>query len=620
LIIHNRRSTIGTGTITRGQVMDRSAGAVQARGSEPWLPSPFASAQWEVISYAARRERWWFVATVLSCLAAAIGAVGIMVASAWLISVLLGPDLRPATAMRAALLVAVVVGVTEIASFTVNLVSSRLGLALEERLRQDLIAAAHRRTDQDINGGVRTQFLTSGYTSELIITSFALVGVRVLSGVFATALLALLAWWLPLLVLTALLLARRASRRMFMVSTAAAVGRGRAQDEVTYLVDLALSPRAAKEWRIFDLQRFILAELAARWRLLVQSSAPDWSAIGTPALASTLLGGTTGAVIVVVAMTAASGTLSLPLVVLLIQAILGGRALTLFSGADLAIARGGPDLADAIRSAGAGGRRPGDSPVKVAANVTVRGPRIVVEDLTFAYPGSSRPALDNLNLTIEAGRCTAVVGPNGAGKSSLLRVIQGFAEPQDGIVHIDGVDLADLPPATWWRQLATVRQDFVQYPLSLYDNIDLSGVASRPDVESAARRAGLDQVVVGLPAGFDTDLGGGGGTELSGGQWQRIALARALCAVDRGAQVVLLDEPTAALDARAELQVFTSLLAELAGRTVVLVSHRLASVRLADHIIVLDEGRVVEQGDHRALMDHGGYYAHAFRTQADRYL
>lgn len=251
-------------------------------------------------------------------------------------------------------------------------------------------------------------------------------------------------------------------------------------------------------------------------------------------------------------------------------------------------------------------------------------PRITFEEVTFRYPGTDDDILEALDLDLVPGQSVAIVGENGAGKTTLLKLLAGFYRPTSGRILIDGRDLADIDPAWWRRHLAVIFQDFVRFELTALENVALAHL-EHPDVrghaQAAAEAAGALPMIEGLPKGWDTVLSRRftDGVDLSGGQWQRIALARALFAARVGGRVLVLDEPTASLDVAAEVALFDQLLEHARGLTAIVVSHRFSTVRRADRIVVLDGGRVVEDGDHATLHARNGIYAHLFELQASRF-
>jgi ABC-type multidrug transport system fused ATPase/permease subunit len=239
---------------------------------------------------------------------------------------------------------------------------------------------------------------------------------------------------------------------------------------------------------------------------------------------------------------------------------------------------------------------------------------IRLRDVTFAYPGGAQ-VLEHFDLTIPAGSSLAIVGQNGAGKTTIAKLLCRLYDPQSGAIEIDGVDLREFDLASWRSRVAAVFQDFIRLELPLRDNVAPAGAPDdvvRAALESAGamKLATLDTV---LARGYD------GGTDLSGGQWQRIALARALAAVRMGAGAVLLDEPTAQLDVRGEAEIFDRLLTATRHCTTILISHRFSTVRHADRICVLEHGRVIELGTHDELMALGGRYRTMFDLQAQRF-
>ncbi|SDH27603.1 ATP-binding cassette, subfamily B/ATP-binding cassette, subfamily C [Sinosporangium album] len=244
--------------------------------------------------------------------------------------------------------------------------------------------------------------------------------------------------------------------------------------------------------------------------------------------------------------------------------------------------------------------------------------RITVDDITFSYPGAETPALRGVSLHIDKGEIIALVGENGSGKTTLSKVLAGLYAPEGGRVLWDDRDLAHVDTDALRRGIAVIAQDHTHWPLSVRHNITMGTDRGEAAMLAAAEVAGADQVAAELPHGYDTllDRRFKEGHELSGGQWQRVAVARGF---HREAPLLICDEPTAALDARAEHALFERVRRHADGRTVLLITHRLASVRYADRIYVLDRGVVIEEGAHQELMDKEGVYAELYTLQADAY-
>ena len=247
---------------------------------------------------------------------------------------------------------------------------------------------------------------------------------------------------------------------------------------------------------------------------------------------------------------------------------------------------------------------------------------IEFDHVSFSYEGSDRVALRDVSLTIKPGETVALVGRNGAGKTTLIKLLSRLYDPTEGRVLVDGHDVRDYDPDELRRSIGVMFQDYVTYQATARENIGLGRFEQVEDssaVRAAADRSGADEVIDRLPGGYDTMLGKwfDEGFNLSGGEWQKVALARAFM---REARVLILDEPTAALDAQAEFELFQRLRELTAGHTTIFISHRFSTVRLADRILVLDDGALVEQGSHEELMALDGRYAHLFTLQAAAYI
>ena len=269
----------------------------------------------------------------------------------------------------------------------------------------------------------------------------------------------------------------------------------------------------------------------------------------------------------------------------------------------------------------AGGEEPRVRPARTVPRG--RPQRIELDRVSFRYPGREAWALRDFSLAIEPGETIGLVGENGAGKSTIVKLLLRLHDPTEGAIRYGGVDLRDMDPADLRGRIGAVFQDFVRYQFSAAENVGLgepSHLDDRARIAAAVERAGATGVVEGLPQGYETVLGGWfeRGHELSAGQWQKLAVARAFMRDD--AELLILDEPTASIDAEAEHELFERFRQLSADRTAIVISHRFSTVRLADRIAVLHGGRLEELGSHRDLLARDGRYAHLFRLQAQGYL
>lgn len=246
----------------------------------------------------------------------------------------------------------------------------------------------------------------------------------------------------------------------------------------------------------------------------------------------------------------------------------------------------------------------------------------VFENVSFKYPGSEEYAIRNLSFTLSPGEKLALVGENGAGKTTIVKLLAHLYEPSEGRILLDGVDLCEYKPEDLRREIGVIFQDYVRFMFTAGENIAVGNIGEKgnqPRIETSAHKSLADGVVEGLPKKYDQMLGRrfSDGVDLSGGQWQKVALARAYM---REAQLIILDEPTASLDARAEHEVFLRFAELMKGKAAVLISHRFSTVRMADRILFLEHGQLLELGSHEELLAQGGKYAELFRLQAKGYV
>jgi ATP-binding cassette, subfamily B, bacterial len=437
------------------------------------------------------------------------------------------------------------------------------------------------------------------------------------TGFASAALLFAYSWWAPFVLAGAWLATHWLLRESAVWHDRNTPEVREAQRHADYAYRLAVDPPAAKELRLFGLADWVMERFVSRRTRLHELQYHATRLRERPLLWSLLLVTLANVLVfATLASAAVSGRLDLARLVVFAQAAVGVSAIA-FGGLSWALDGAAAPVAAVLRLAPAMGERgrlaaPRTVP-RAADGLPVR--EIRFRDVSFSYPGSDRPVLEGLDLVIPAGSSLAIVGQNGAGKTTLAKLLCRLYDPQRGAIEVDGTDLRDLDVDAWRARLAAVFQDFIRFELPLRENVAPGGAPDEAIVAALAeaRASGL--------AGLDTVLARGyeGGTDLSGGQWQRVALARALCAVRLGAGLVLLDEPTAQLDVRGEAQIFDNLLAATRRVTTILISHRFSTVRHADRIAVLEQGRILELGTHDELMAKGGRYHTMFELQARRF-
>ncbi|HVH59711.1 MAG TPA: ABC transporter ATP-binding protein [Candidatus Sulfotelmatobacter sp.] len=439
--------------------------------------------------------------------------------------------------------------------------------------------------------------------------------VEMVGGIACAVILVRYAWWAPIVLAGAWAATHWLLRE-------SAIWRDRNTDEVRsaqrdadYAYRLAVDPPASKELRLFGLVGWTIERFVTRRTRLHELQYAATRLRERPLVSSLLLVvGANVAVFWALASGAIHARISLGEAVAYMQSAIGVSMIA-FGGFSWALDGAAAPVAAVLRlepaMRPAGALRSGSRAVDAK-----RAHEIRLRDVSFTYPtaGAAR-VLEHFDLAIPAGSSLAIVGQNGAGKTTIAKLLCRLYDPQSGRIEIDGVDLREFDPASWRARIAAVFQDFIRLELPLRDNVAPAGAPDdvvRAALESAgaANLASLDTV---LARGYD------GGTDLSGGQWQRIALARALSAVRLGAGVVLLDEPTAQLDVRGEAEIFDRLLAATRRSTTILISHRFSTVRHADRICVLEHGRVIELGTHDELMELRGRYRTMFDLQAERF-
>ena len=439
--------------------------------------------------------------------------------------------------------------------------------------------------------------------------------VDMVSGLASVSLLFAFEWWAPVLIGGAWLATHWLLKESGVWRDRNTPEVRAAQRDADYAYRMAVDPPAAKELRLFGLAGWTIERFVARRKALHElqyraTRMRERSVLTSLALvsAANLL------VLWLLASGLRGGHVSLAGAVVFAQAVVGASTIA-FGGLNWALDSSSAPVQAVLRlepaMARTGTLRSG---TRAADGMPVA--EIHFSDVRFAYPSRpDEPVLDGFDLTIRAGSSLAVVGLNGAGKTTLAKLLCRFYDPQGGSIEVDGVDIRDLDLASWRSRLTAVFQDFVRLELPLRDNVAPGGAPDRviQDALEGAGASGLADLDTVLSKAYD------GGVDLSGGQWQRVALSRALAAVGSGAGVVLLDEPTAQLDVRGEAEIFDRVLNATRHCTTILISHRFSTVRHADRICVLENGRVAELGTHQELMAAAGRYRTMFDLQAKRF-
>jgi ATP-binding cassette subfamily B protein len=447
-----------------------------------------------------------------------------------------------------------------------------------------------------------------------------------LGGAVSCAVVATFRWWAGLLLFAVWVLVRFPARA-FVVTRVSTFRRATATlRHAVYLFGLPTRAAPAKEVRVFGLVDWALDRHRDQWHSAMD---PSWSelrqndrrilAVSLPVLGAYLAA---GAALGHAAYTHEIDLRTLATMLPMLPMSMQLGSITMTDVSLESMLSGLPDL-DALTAELHNDQQLGGEPVRGDAPAR----SIVFEDVRFRYPGAPQEdVLRGVDLELPAGKSLALVGVNGAGKSTLVSLLARLHDPTGGRITVDGMQLSALNAEAWRERIAIVYQEALWLPLTARENVAvevLTGVAADEDaLAQAAAQAGATEMIAALPAGWDTILSPqyAGGVDLSGGQWQRIALARALYAVARGARVLVLDEPTAQLDVRAEAAFYDRFLKLTEGTTSVVISHRFSTVRRADRIAVLDGGVITELGTHAELVAAGGTYAEMFRLQAEAFV
>ncbi|MEO3787187.1 ABC transporter ATP-binding protein [Actinocorallia sp. B10E7] len=521
--------------------------------------------------------------------------------------------------------------VTQVAGKIRFTVAEVLGQRAEIVLRERALRACaidqgtdHLRDEKTRDDLALVSGVAGGLPLERAFAGFAEVATALLAAVGPVVLLMFFQVWAGVLVAAAWIGVRAVAGKENARRLELLFGQAAALRRADYFRRLAVDGRAAKEIRVFGLAPWVLGRLDDEWRAAIS---PTWRSRRGGDVKVALL---TGLLVVIYAVVfgalvnaASRGDLEVGAFAVFLQALIGASAIsggTAQYGLDVALAP-----VAAVRRLEERKAEHAVPPPPATAGGMPRG-ALELRELRFAYDGG-RPVLDGVSVRMEMGDSVALVGANGAGKSTLLKQIAGLLDPDSGQVLVDGVPLTELDRRQWRAQLAMVFQDFVRLPLTVAENVhvfraDPVDEATRRTVMECLERVGLAKKIASLPQGMDTLLGRDlpGGAELSGGQWQRLALARAFFTISAGARVLLVDEPTANIDPAGEAEFFDGLLAETEGLLRIVVSHRFSTVRRVGRILVIEGGRVIEDGSHDELMRAGGRYREMFLAQASAFV
>lgn len=457
------------------------------------------------------------------------------------------------------------------------------------------------------------RFRPLSLTATVLGLTRSLVGVLGVAGALLTV-----GWWVPLVVVVGMVPLARAQIRLREMGWSLAIQRTQEARELSYDQRVSMRHEYAKEVRLYDLMPYLTGRYLSKALAYqgVMRGMRNRQVLGVLPAQALALAVTAGLFAYAVAR-AGEGGLSAGAVVLVIGALAQVREG--LGGITEGLGMGTEHLRWFQKYYAFLDAKPGVAPPATPRPLPTRLD-LTLEGVSFAYRDGPT-VLDDVSLSVPEGQVVAIVGENGAGKTTLVKLLLRFYDPSTGRVLVGGdgetTDLRDLDPAVWRTRVAAVFQDFARFEWTLRDNVLLGRPEDAHKLDQAVTASGLDGVLPRLADGLNTRIGQAfGGVDLSGGQWQKLATARALY---RDARLLILDEPTAALDPRSEAEVFAAFAALARGRTTLLITHRLGSVLMADRILVMKAGRLIEDGTHAGLLAKGGEYAEFWRLQAGQY-
>jgi ATP-binding cassette, subfamily B, bacterial len=524
---------------------------------------------------------------------------------------------------------AVVYGISLILDPVGNALGTAAKARITGRVQARLLAAvtrpagvSHLEDQQTLDRLARAEGSLTGFFPGDAPVTWAGIAASRLSGIVGCAVIAAYIWWLGPLLFVMWLAVRRAVLGSVIRQATDLRGQTTQMRRAWYFTGLGSKARDAKEIRVFGLARFVADRYASEFQAAIRAGHAGLRGLHRRAAAcfAVVLAGY-GLAVFVITDAARSHQIGLRSLAILLPMLAVSMSAGSVSLDDITLAWAMAGLPDADRLE----RDLAATPLEGAADpgqAPTDGIRF--DDVRFRYPSGTGEVLAGVSMELRAGTSTALVGLNGAGKSTLVSLLLRLRDPAEGAITVDGRDLRELDPARWQRAIALMPQEPVKYPVSAYGNVAFGALEHADDREGvirAARMSGFLPVAEELADGWNTVLARElpGGAELSGGQWQRLALARALFATFHGARVLVLDEPTAALDVRSEARFYEQFHEITAGLTTLVISHRFATVRRAAQICVLDGGVITERGSHDELVAAGGTYARMYKVQAARF-